>query len=141
MSSSKLKSRARRTSATAAVAMGLAASTPSLAQDSGVAVPTSPAPAPPAPDSATATTAPPADAAPQASAASPRVFAPDFFASFAPRNALDMLRQVPGFTIREPVQERGLGQATANVLLNGRRIAAKSEDIQTQLSRIPAANV
>ncbi|HWT13456.1 MAG TPA: TonB-dependent receptor [Allosphingosinicella sp.] len=78
---------------------------------------------------------------PSATAEGPRVFTPADFARFAPRNALDMLRQVPGFVIREAVIERGLGQATGNVLLNGQRLAGKSEDIQTQLNRIPAQNV
>jgi len=81
------------------------------------------------------------EAPPPATVEGPRVFTPEDFARFAPRNALDMLRQVPGFTIREAVQERGLGQATGNVLINGQRIAGKSEDIQTQLNRIPAQNV
>ena len=52
-----------------------------------------------------------------------------------------MLARVPGFTIREAIQERGLGQATGNVLLNGQRISGKSDDVQTRLSRIPAGNV
>ena len=47
-----------------------------------------------------------------------RVFTPADFARFAPKNALDMLQQVPGFSIRGADQERGLGQASENVLLN-----------------------
>lgn len=68
-------------------------------------------------------------------------FTPADFARFAPRNALDMLRQVPGFTIREGEEARGLGQASGNVLVNSRRLSSKSDDIYTQLSRIPAATV
>src|SRR3546814_11932566 len=61
---------------------------------------------------------------------------------FSPRTALDMLRQVPGFTIEEQDQERrGLGQATANVLINGQRFSGKSNDVVTELGRISAANV
>ena len=71
----------------------------------------------------------------------PRTFTPEDFTRYAPRNALDMLARVPGFTIREAIQERGLGQATGNVLLNGQRISGKSDDVQTRLSRIPAGNV
>jgi hypothetical protein len=70
-----------------------------------------------------------------------RTYTPADFARFAPRNAYDMLRQVPGFVIRAEVEERGLGQATGNVLLNGQRLSSKSDDILTQLGRIPAANV
>lgn len=70
-----------------------------------------------------------------------QVYTPADFARFAPRNALDMLRQTPGFSLREASQERGLGQATANVLINGQRVSAKSNDLATELSRIPAQNV
>lgn len=63
------------------------------------------------------------------------------FARFAPQNALDMLNQVPGFAIRQAAVERGLGQATGNVLLNGQRISNKSDDILAQLRRVPARNV
>jgi hypothetical protein len=52
-----------------------------------------------------------------------------------------MLRQVPGFVIREADQERGLGEATGNVVFNGQRISGKSNDVLTELTRVPAANV
>src|SRR3546814_18150735 len=46
-----------------------------------------------------------------------RSYTPLDFTRFSPRTALDMLRQVPGFTIEEQEQERrGLGQAKAHVL-------------------------
>jgi hypothetical protein len=70
-----------------------------------------------------------------------KTFLPADFTRFAPRNALDMLRNVPGFTIREATQERGLGTATGNVLINGQRISGKSNDVVTELGRIPASNV
>lgn len=63
------------------------------------------------------------------------------FIRFAPRNAWDMLSRVPGFAIKESQERRGLGQATANVLFNGARSANKSDDLYTQLTRIPADNV
>jgi len=82
------------------------------------------------------------EAAPQTpSDVEARTYVPADFARFAPQNALDMLNQVPGFAIRQAVVERGLGQATGNVLLNGQRISNKSDDIVAQLRRIPAANV
>lgn len=80
-------------------------------------------------------------AAPPATVEGPRTFTPEDFARFAPRNALEMLRQVPGFIILQPEQERGLGQATGNVLINGQRLSGKSNDVVTQLSRIAAQNV
>jgi hypothetical protein len=73
--------------------------------------------------------------------AGPRTYTPEDLARFAPRTALDMVQRVPGFTIRDAPQERGLGQASANVLLNGRRIGGKSDDVASQLGRIPAQNV
>lgn len=70
-----------------------------------------------------------------------RLFVPADFAAFAPRTALDMVRQVPGFAIEGQSQERGLGQASGNVLINGQRISGKSNDAVTALGRIPAAKV
>jgi hypothetical protein len=85
--------------------------------------------------------APPPEAAPPVSVEGSRTFTPADFARFAPKNALDMLRQVPGFSIREATQQRGLGQATGNVLINGQRISGKSNDVIDELSRLPASNV
>ncbi len=68
------------------------------------------------------------------------IYTPADFARFAPKNAFDMLRQVPGFSVRDSEQLRGLGQATGNVLVNGQRLS-KSDDAFTQLSRIPAGTV
>jgi hypothetical protein len=48
---------------------------------------------------------------------------------------------VPGFVLRDDGGQRGLGQATANVLVNGQRLTGKSEDSFTQLGRIAARNV
>jgi hypothetical protein len=70
-----------------------------------------------------------------------QVYTPADFARFAPKNANDMLSQVPGFTIRDSEQMRGLGQATGNVLFNGQRASGKSDSLNTLLTRIPANNV
>lgn len=92
---------------------------------------------------ATADTPPPAVAAVAASAdgSTRQVFTPADFARYAPTNANDMLNQVPGFSIRDNENLRGLGQATGNVLFNGERPSNKGDDMYTQLSRIPAGNV
>lgn len=83
-----------------------------------------------------------AEASSQATPASnKRVFTPADFSRFAPKNALDMLKQVPGFSIRAADDERGLGQASENVLINGQRIANKSGGAIDELGRIPSANV
>ncbi|MEL6877408.1 MAG: TonB-dependent receptor plug domain-containing protein [Pseudomonadota bacterium] len=70
-----------------------------------------------------------------------RAYTPADFERFAPRNALDMARQVPGFTIREGGSDRGLGQADTNVLINGRRISGKSNGPVDALQRIPVEDV
>jgi outer membrane receptor for ferrienterochelin and colicins len=85
--------------------------------------------------------APPPEPTLPATVEGSKTFVPADFARFAPRNALDMLRNVPGFSIREATQERGLGTATGNVLINGQRISGKSNDVLTELGRIPASNV
>ncbi len=70
-----------------------------------------------------------------------RTFTPEDFTRFAPRSALDMARQIPGFSIREGDGARGLGQADTNVLINGRRISGKSNGPVEALQRIPAEEV
>ena len=72
----------------------------------------------------------------------PDVYTPADFAQYAPRSALDMLQQVPGFNIEESFgQGRGLGEATGNVLLNGERISSKSDTVTQRLARVAAASV
>ena len=70
-----------------------------------------------------------------------RTFTPEDFARFAPRNALDMAQQIPGFSIESGNGERGLGQADTNVLINGQRISGKSNGPVEALRRIPAEEV
>jgi outer membrane cobalamin receptor len=71
-----------------------------------------------------------------------RVYPASDFARFAPKNAYDMLAQVPSFTIHTAdTSERGLGQASENVLINGERIANKSGGAVDQLKKVPAGNV
>ncbi|HZG47091.1 MAG TPA: TonB-dependent receptor plug domain-containing protein [Allosphingosinicella sp.] len=123
----------------------LCGASPALAQDTETPTPAptpapAPAPAPSQTDSAvTPEAASPGDAT--APSSGTRTYTPADFARFAPRTALDMLQRVPGFAIQQAVQERGLGQATGNVLLNGQRISNKSDDVITQLGRVPAGNV
>ena len=52
-----------------------------------------------------------------------------------------MLQRVPGFSIRDSAEQRGLGQASGNVLFNGARPSSKSDDIRAQLTRIPTSSV
>ena len=70
-----------------------------------------------------------------------KTFVPADFARFAPRTAYDMIVQLPGFTLRAADQERGLGQASENVLINGQRIANKSGGAIAELQRTGASEV
>lgn len=117
-----------------AVLLLMTAALPLKAQD---VPPTHPAaPAPPTGD------APPPEAAPPATAEGRQSFTAADFARFAPKTALDMLNNVPGFLIRVDRRgARGLGQATDNVLVNGQRLPSKSDDLFAQIARIPAASV
>ena len=111
--------------------LALAVAAPAQAQESGDAPPPTPREAPA-----------PADGTPPAATEQRIVYTPLDFAQYAPRSALDMLNQVPGFNIQESFgQGRGLGQASGNVLINGERISTKSDSVTQRLSRIAAANV
>ena len=65
-----------------------------------------------------------------------------FFKPFAPRTALDIARQVPGFSIDFGDSDvRGFSGAVGNIVINGARPSTKSEALDTLLSRIPASRV
>ena len=71
-----------------------------------------------------------------------RSFTPEDFAQFSPKTALEMVAQIPGFQIEaQDNTQRGFGQATGNVLINGQRLSGKSNDAVEALGRIPAASV
>lgn len=73
-----------------------------------------------------------------------QTFDPAYFERFAPRTALDMIEQIPGFQVEGGGGGnggRGLGQANQNVLVNGERLSSKSDSVQDQLRRIPADDV
>ncbi len=70
-----------------------------------------------------------------------QTYTPDYFSQYAPRTALDMVVQIPGFTISGGGNtKRGLGQGGANVLINGKRISGKTS-ARDRLSRINASSV
>ena len=65
-----------------------------------------------------------------------------FFAPYAPRSALDIARQVPGFALDlGNLGTRGFAGAAGNVVINGARPSSKSETLETTLARIPANRV
>lgn len=70
------------------------------------------------------------------------VYTPADFERFAPRNAADLIKQIPGFDIdNRGGGERGFGQAQENLLINGARISSKSTSVAEALARIPVSNV
>ncbi|MHA6287246.1 TonB-dependent receptor plug domain-containing protein [Maricaulis sp. CAU 1757] len=68
-------------------------------------------------------------------------YAPDYFATYNPVTARDMVRQVPGFSIDNGARVRGLADTFANVLIDGEKQSTKSESIHDILGRIPAGSV
>jgi outer membrane receptor for ferrienterochelin and colicins len=70
-----------------------------------------------------------------------QVYEASQFARFAPQTALEMVLEIPGFAITALSADRGLGEASQNVLINGQRITGKSNDAETVLGRIPASSV
>ncbi len=72
---------------------------------------------------------------------STRIFVADDFTQFAPQTALDMVERIPGFQVSEVDDDRGLGQASGNVLVNGDRVSGKSNGPIEALTRIPADSV
>ena len=72
-----------------------------------------------------------------------------FFAQYAPRTALDIVRRVPGFALDlgstqsdlGGVDVRGFAGVAGNVVINGARPSSKAETLDTTLSRIPARQV
>ena len=70
-----------------------------------------------------------------------QTYLPDDFARFAPRSALDMVRQIPGFSVNDGEGERGFGQADTNVLINNRRVSGKSNGPRQALERLSVESV
>jgi hypothetical protein len=91
-----------------------------------------------APASSDPAVAPPPKAA---TAGDRRIYTPADFARFSPKTAFDMVAQLPGFSIRGADQERGLGQASENILINGERSANKSGGAIAELQKMSATNV
>jgi len=64
-----------------------------------------------------------------------------FFDQYQPQNAMDMIKQLPGFNFDRGDHARGFGGNAGNVLINGARPTAKSGGLRGALERIPAAQV
>ncbi|NUT01290.1 MAG: TonB-dependent receptor plug domain-containing protein, partial [Sphingomonas sp.] len=98
----------------------------------------------------------PSPSDPQSTAAAPanqpsRVTTYDaaYFAQYAPRNALDIARRVPGFTLDlgstqtdlGQVDVRGFAGTAGNDVFNGARPSSKAESLDDELARIPAQRI
>ncbi len=69
-------------------------------------------------------------------------YPPEYFAQFQPNTARDMVSQIPGFILQGGNNsDRGFGQASLNLLINGRRPSSKTSGADEILSRIPADKV
>lgn len=64
-----------------------------------------------------------------------------FFADARPNTAYDMVQRLPGFVFDDGKSARGFAGTAGNVLIDGQRPTAKTDDLQSILQRIPAANV
>ena len=70
-----------------------------------------------------------------------RVYNQAFFGTFSPQTALEIIERLPGFTLQEADDERGLGLGGTNVLLNGRPITGKGEAATNQIAQITVGSV
>jgi len=68
-------------------------------------------------------------------------YPPSFFADSRPATAYDMITRLPGFAFDNGQSARGFAGTAGNVLIDSARPTAKTDDLQSILQRIPAANV
>jgi hypothetical protein len=87
--------------------------------------------------------APPPTLAPAATPAASGVisYPVAFFAAVRPNTALDMINNLPGFSLDTGGAVRGFGGAAGNVLIDGERPATKNDPLDEILKRIPASAV
>lgn len=64
-----------------------------------------------------------------------------YFAALHPATAYDMLSRLPGFSLDTGNNQRGFAGTAGNVLIDGTRPTAKTDDLGTILTRIPASDV
>jgi hypothetical protein len=69
------------------------------------------------------------------------VYPPSFFADARPATAYDMVGRLPGFSLDTGTSARGFAGTAGNVLVDGARPTAKTDDLTSILQRIPAASV
>jgi len=64
-----------------------------------------------------------------------------FFTDSRPATAYDMVSRLPGFSLDTGTSARGFAGTAGNVLVDGARPTAKTDDLSSILTRIPAASV
>ena len=67
-----------------------------------------------------------------------------YYSAYAPRTALDMVEQTPGFVLDAQDnndERRGFAGAVGNVLIDGQRLGAKSQNLRDVLGRVAAKEV
>ena len=69
------------------------------------------------------------------------VYPAGFFDASHPATASDMLNRLPGFTLDTGNGARGFAGTAGNVLIDGTRPTAKTDDLNSILARIPASAV
>lgn len=69
------------------------------------------------------------------------VYPAAFFDDARPATARDMINRLPGFNLLSGNTARGFAGTASNVLINGSRPTAKTDDIFAILQRIPATSV
>lgn len=68
------------------------------------------------------------------------IFQADYFVSYSPVTAADMVARIPGFELRDGDERRGFGGTAGNLLINGARPSSKATSSDL-LRRIPAKDV
>jgi outer membrane receptor protein involved in Fe transport len=68
-------------------------------------------------------------------------YAAAYFAAARPNTAYDMISRLPGFYFDDGNSLRGFAGTAGNVLIDGQRPTSKTDDLQSILQRIPAADV
>lgn len=63
------------------------------------------------------------------------------FSRYAPQTAFDVVQEIPGFAVTAISSDRGLGEASQNILINGQRITGKSNNAENALRRISVASI
>jgi len=69
------------------------------------------------------------------------VYPASFFDASHPATAADMITRLPGFILDTGNSQRGFAGTAGNVLIDGTRPTAKTDDLDSILARIPAASV